>query len=134
MHLPVGSTPKDGPSAGVALVSALFSLITGERARRYLAMTGEITLRGKILPVGGIKEKVLAGHRARIKTIILPSRNEKDLSEIPLNVRREIDFRFVETIEDVLQTAFTSVHLNQMFCQNGGDMGQEEKMITSSKL
>jgi ATP-dependent Lon protease len=105
IHVPAGAIPKDGPSAGVTMLSALTSLLTDTRIRRDLAMTGEITLRGQVLPVGGVKEKVLAAHRAGIKTIILPALNRKDLEDIPKNVEKDIQFHFVEKMQDVLKLA-----------------------------
>ena len=105
VHVPSGATPKDGPSAGVTLFSALASLITGKTADPGLAMTGEITLSGAVLPVGGIKEKVLAAHRAGIKKIILPKENERDLQDVPADVRNELVFVPVETVEEVLKEA-----------------------------
>jgi ATP-dependent Lon protease len=95
VHVPAGAEPKDGPSAGVAIYIALVSLLAGVRTRHDVAMTGEITLRGRILPVGGIKEKVLAAHRAGIKRVIMPERNEPDLVEIPKEVRDELEIVFV---------------------------------------
>ena len=92
IHIPTGGVPKDGPSAGVTMMTALVSLLTGIRVRHDVAMTGEITLRGKVLPVGGIKEKVLAAHRAGIKRVILPERNAADLDEVPQEVRDELEF------------------------------------------
>lgn len=103
IHVPAGATPKDGPSAGVALFTAIASLVTGREVDPKLAMTGEISLRGAVLPVGGIKEKVLAAHRAGITRVILPKDNEKDLLDIPKEVRAELKFILVETIEDVLK-------------------------------
>ncbi|MDJ0782043.1 MAG: endopeptidase La [Desulfosarcinaceae bacterium] len=105
IHVPAGAIPKDGPSAGVTMLTALVSLITNTRIHKDLAMTGEITLRGQVLPVGGIKEKVLAAHRAGIKTIILPKWNEKDLVDIPKKVQREVEFHFVDQMQDVLKLA-----------------------------
>jgi len=105
IHVPSGATPKDGPSAGVTLFTALASLITGKTAGLDLAMTGEITLSGAVLPVGGIKEKVLAAHRAGIKKVILPQENERDLQDVPEDVRAELVFVPVETVEDVLREA-----------------------------
>ncbi len=105
IHVPAGAIPKDGPSAGVTMLTALASLLTDRAVVSDLAMTGEITLRGQVLPVGGIKEKVLAAHRAGIKRIILPDWNEKDLEDIPKKVRKAIRFHFVETMDDVLRTA-----------------------------
>ncbi|MDD1694075.1 MAG: endopeptidase La, partial [Methanoregula sp.] len=105
VHVPSGATPKDGPSAGVTLFTALASLITGKTADPDLAMTGEITLSGGVLPVGGIKEKILAAHRAGIKKVILPRENERDLQDVPEDVRGELAFVPVETVEEVLKEA-----------------------------
>ena len=105
IHIPAGAIPKDGPSAGVTMLTALTSLLTGRPLKKDLAMTGEITLRGQVLPVGGVKDKVLAAHRAGIKTLILPAWNEKDLDDIPKKVQKEIKFHFVEKMMDVLKIA-----------------------------
>ncbi|NTW05752.1 MAG: endopeptidase La [Peptococcaceae bacterium] len=105
IHIPEGAIPKDGPSAGITMACALASALTGAKIRRDLSMTGEITLRGRVLPVGGIKEKVLAAHRAGIKTIILPKENEKDLDEIPANIKKSLDFKLVEHTDEVLAIA-----------------------------
>ena len=105
IHIPAGAIPKDGPSAGVTMLSALVSLLTGKTIKKDLAMTGEITLRGQVLPVGGIKEKVLAAHRAGIKTIIMPAWNKKDLDDIPKKVQKDITFHFAEKMLDVLKLA-----------------------------
>ena len=105
IHVPAGAIPKDGPSAGVTMLAALTSLLTGTRIRKDLAMTGEITLRGQVLPVGGVKEKVLAAHRAGIKTIILPAWNKKDLEDIPKKVEKDIRFHFVDKMLDVIALA-----------------------------
>jgi len=105
IHVPAGAIPKDGPSAGVTMLTALASLITGKKVKDDLAMTGEITLRGLVLPVGGIKEKVLAAHRAGIKTIILPKWNKKDLADIPHKVQKDIHFYFVDEMLEVLKIA-----------------------------
>jgi ATP-dependent Lon protease len=105
IHIPSGAIPKDGPSAGVTLLTALVSLLTNKTIKKDLAMTGEITLRGVVLPVGGIKEKVLAAHRAGIKTIILPKWNKKDLDDIPLTVRKDLTFHFVDDMREVLRLA-----------------------------
>jgi len=105
LHVPEGAIPKDGPSAGVALTTALVSALSKKAVNRNVAMTGEITLRGKVLPVGGIKEKVLAAHRAGIDTVILPSENEKDFHEIQQNVRRQLKVVFVDKVEQVLDIA-----------------------------
>ncbi|MBW1940096.1 MAG: endopeptidase La, partial [Deltaproteobacteria bacterium] len=105
IHVPAGAIPKDGPSAGVTMLTALVSLLTKQTPQNDLAMTGEITLRGDVLPVGGIKEKVLAAHRAGIKTIILPQWNKKDLEGIPKKVQKTIKFHFVTKMMDVLKIA-----------------------------
>jgi len=105
VHVPAGAIPKDGPSAGVTMLTALVSLLTNKKIHKDLAMTGEITLRGQVLPVGGIKEKVLAAHRAGIRTIIMCKENEKDLFDIPAKVRNDIQFHFVERMMDVLKLA-----------------------------
>lgn len=105
VHIPAGAIPKDGPSAGVTLLTALVSLLSHKKIRKDLAMTGEITLRGQVLPVGGIKEKVLAAHRAGIKTIIMCKQNEKDLTDISEKVRKDITFHFVDKMMDVLKIA-----------------------------
>jgi ATP-dependent Lon protease len=106
IHIPEGAIPKDGPSAGITLATAIISVLTGRPVVGNLAMTGEITLRGQVLPVGGIKEKLLAAHRARIQNILLPQENEKDLEDIAPEVLKELNIRFVETMDDVLEAAF----------------------------
>ena len=105
VHVPAGAIPKDGPSAGVALAAALASLLTGRRCRAETAMTGEITLRGKVLPVGGVKEKILAARRAGVKTVLMPADNEKDLADVPREARDDMTFRFVNTLDEVLEWA-----------------------------
>jgi len=102
LHVPAGAVPKDGPSAGVTMATSLASLLTGRPVRSEVAMTGEITLRGRVLPVGGVKEKVLAAKRAGIRTVILPRRNEKDLEDVPDAVREALTFVFVDTMDEVL--------------------------------
>jgi ATP-dependent Lon protease len=106
VHVPSGAIPKDGPSAGVAMLTSLVSLFSDRTVKKGLAMTGEITLRGHVLPVGGIKDKVLAAHRAGIKEVILPAQNAKDLEDIPPNVKNELQFDFVDRMDEVLEIAF----------------------------
>lgn len=105
IHIPEGATPKDGPSAGVTMCTALISTLTNTPVKKEVAMTGEITLRGKVLPVGGIREKVLAAHRAGIKKVLLPADNEADIDEIPENVRNKIKFVLINTVDEVLKHA-----------------------------
>jgi ATP-dependent Lon protease len=102
VHVPAGAIPKDGPSAGVTIAASLASLMTGRPVRSDVAMTGEITLRGKVYAVGGIKEKVLAARRAGIRTVLLPKRNEHDLDDLPPELRSEMQFVFVDTVDEVL--------------------------------
>ncbi len=105
IHIPAGSMPKDGPSAGVTMFTALVSMLTGVRVRHDVAMTGEITLRGRVLPIGGLKEKVLAAHRAGIKRVIVPERNKPDLDEVPAEVKNDLEFVFVAKMDQVLDAA-----------------------------
>jgi ATP-dependent Lon protease len=107
IHVPAGAIPKDGPSAGVTMTTAVASLASGRPVRSDQAMTGEITLRGRVLPVGGIKEKVLAAHRTGIRRVILPKRNERDIEDVPEDVRREVEFIFATAAEEVLEEALT---------------------------
>jgi ATP-dependent Lon protease len=110
LHIPAGSQPKDGPSAGITMATALASLASGKAVHRDVAMTGEITLRGKVLPIGGLKEKVLAAHRAGLKTVIVPKRNEVDLDDVPDEIKEDIKFVFVDTVGDVLKAALEDKH------------------------
>ena len=105
VHVPEGATPKDGPSAGITLATAILSAFTGRKVRGDVAMTGEITLRGKVLPIGGLKEKSLAAYRLGIKNVIIPKRNVKDLDDIPENIRKEINFIPVSDAEEVFKNA-----------------------------
>jgi ATP-dependent Lon protease len=105
VHVPEGATPKDGPSAGVGMVTAIVSVLTGIPVRKDVAMTGEITLRGRVLPIGGLKEKLLAAMRGGIKTVLVPKDNEKDLAEIPDNVKKALEIIPVTSVEEVLERA-----------------------------
>lgn len=105
LHIPAGAQPKDGPSAGVTMATALVSLLTERAVRADTSMTGEITLRGQVMPVGGIKEKVLAAHRAGLKTVILPRQNEPDTDQVPDEVKEAIQFIFVDTAQEVIKAA-----------------------------
>ena len=108
IHVPEGATPKDGPSAGITIATSIASALTQRKVRRNTAMTGEITLRGKVLPVGGIKEKILAAKRAGITDIVLCKENEKDILEIPEVYLKGVDFHYVEDVQDVWAFALTS--------------------------
>jgi ATP-dependent Lon protease len=105
IHVPEGAVPKDGPSAGVTMTTAIVSAFTKKAVHRTVAMTGEVTLRGRVLEIGGLKEKVIAAHRAGITDVIIPHANMKDLREIPENVREDITFHPAEVVEDVLKVA-----------------------------
>jgi ATP-dependent Lon protease len=109
VHVPAGAQPKEGPSAGVTVLTAMASILTGRPARDDIAMTGEITLRGRVLPIGGIKEKVLGAHRAGIRRVLLPTRNEADLDDIPADLRSEMELVLVDSIDQVLREALTAV-------------------------
>ena len=105
LHIPEGAIPKDGPSAGITMAVALASSLTGRRVRSGVGMSGEITLRGRVLPIGGVREKVLAAYRVKLKTVIIPAGNKKDLGEIPARARAFLDIRLVQNMDEVLQTA-----------------------------
>ena len=107
VHVPQGAIPKDGPSAGVTMLVSLVSLLTDRHVRNDVAMTGEITLRGLVLPVGGIKEKVLAAKRAGIKIVILPKLNEKDLEEVPESIKENMEFKFIERMDEAVEICLT---------------------------
>ena len=106
IHVPAGAVPKDGPSAGVAIAAALISLFRDQPIKTELAMTGEVTLTGRVLPVGGVREKILAARRAGIRTLLLPRHNEKDLVELPPEVKADLTFRLVDTLDDVVPRLF----------------------------
>jgi ATP-dependent Lon protease len=109
IHVPEGATPKDGPSAGIGMCTAIVSALTQIPVRSDVAMTGEITLRGEVLPIGGLKEKLLAAHRGGITTVIIPSENEKDLVEIPANIKQNLTIKTVRWIDEVLEIALQSM-------------------------
>ena len=109
VHVPAGAIPKDGPSAGVGMFTSLVSLMTGHSVKDKVAMTGEITLRGNVLPIGGVKEKVTAAHRSGIRTVILPDHNKKDLEEIPEHIKKDLTFHFAKEIMDVIDFAIPEV-------------------------
>jgi ATP-dependent Lon protease len=109
VHIPAGGMPKDGPSAGITMFTAIVSLLTGIRVRHDVAMTGEISLRGRVLPIGGLKEKTLAAHRAGIKRVLVPERNKADLDEVPKEIRDELEFVFVTKLDEVLEAALESM-------------------------
>jgi ATP-dependent Lon protease len=110
LHIPSGAQPKDGPSAGVTIAASLVSLISGRKVKPKVGMTGEITLRGQVLPIGGVKEKVLAAHRNGSRTVILPKRNENDLDDVPEEIKKSMKFVFVETVDEVLDSALEANH------------------------
>jgi ATP-dependent Lon protease len=109
VHVPEGATPKDGPSAGVAMATAIISILTGIPVRKDVAMTGEITLRGRVLPIGGLKEKLLAALRGGIKTVLIPEENVKDLADIPEEVKKKLELIPVARMEDVVKAALVRV-------------------------
>jgi ATP-dependent Lon protease len=115
IHFPAAAVPKDGPSAGITITTALVSLLTGIRARGDVAMTGEISLTGKVLPIGGVKEKVLGAHRMGIKTIILPKLNKKDIKEIPEMVKKELKFVLVDHVTEVIKCALETIPLSHLW-------------------
>jgi ATP-dependent Lon protease len=129
IHVPEGAVPKDGPSAGITLAIALISALTSQAIKHDVAMTGEITLRGRVLPVGGIKEKVLGAHRAGIRTVILPRNNERDIEEVPGHVKRRLEFVYVEHMDEVIASAFCAPPLHERHAKRDGKRAKAEKTI-----
>ena len=133
IHVPEGATPKDGPSAGIGMVTSIVSSITDNPVHKHIAMTGEVTITGQVLPIGGLKEKLLAAHRAGIKQVIIPRDNEKDLLDIPKKVREDIKIFTVETVDEVLKIALKNelkpVEWTEV--NNISKTGKEEKSQTS---
>lgn len=127
IHVPEGAVPKDGPSAGIGMCTALVSVLTGIPVRADVAMTGEITLRGEVLPIGGLKEKLLAAHRGGIKTVLIPEENTRDLVDIPKNIKQNLDIKPVRWIDEVLEVALQ--HMPEPLPDNAG----EAKVSTSRK-
>ncbi len=126
VHVPEGATPKDGPSAGIGMCTALLSVITGIPVRSDVAMTGEITLRGEVLPIGGLKEKLLAAHRGGINTVVIPAENEKDLAEIPKNIKADLDIRPAKWIDQVLEVALERMPAQDAKKEKTGKRGSEK--------
>ncbi len=124
IHVPAGAVPKDGPSAGITIATALASLLIARPVRDDVGMTGEITLRGQVLPVGGIKEKLLAAHRVGLRTVIIPRRNEKDLDDLPAHVRDEIQVILVDRVDEVFTIALRNGH--------GAETGTQAAAVTEA--
>ena len=126
IHVPEGAVPKEGPSAGIAITTALVSALSKIPTRKEVGMTGEVTLRGRVLEIGGVKEKVLAAHRAGLTTVILPKANAKDLEEIPKNVKKDLQFIFAEHMDEVLKVALTKTLPKEKPTKEGQQKKQKE--------
>ena len=134
VHVPEGATPKDGPSAGVGMCTALASSLTGIPVKANVAMTGEITLRGEVLPIGGLKEKLLAAHRAGITTVIIPHENEKDLVEIPKNILGKLDVKPVRWIDEVLEIALVEAPTSLEKSSTSGGKGSTKRKKSDDEV
>jgi ATP-dependent Lon protease len=135
IHVPEGATPKDGPSAGVAMCTALVSALTRVPVRSNVAMTGEITLRGEVLPIGGLKEKLLAAHRGGIDTVLIPQDNERDLTEIPRNIKQNLEIRPVRWIDEVLDVALSELpEMKAVGPEEAGPGAAEESNTAAPKV
>jgi ATP-dependent Lon protease len=110
IHVPAGAIPKDGPSAGITMATAIASALTGKPVSKNIAMTGEVTLRGRVLPIGGLKEKALAAKRMGINKVIIPKSNKKDLEDIPKYIKKDMEFVLAETMDDVIKVALKSIN------------------------
>lgn len=130
IHVPAGAIPKDGPSAGITMATAIASAITGRPVRKDVAMTGEVTLRGRVLPIGGLKEKTLAAKRMGIKTVILPKRNKKDLDDIPKYIKKDMDFVFAETMDDVLKVSLKKTNSSKIIKTANSHKSSVKKLKT----
>jgi ATP-dependent Lon protease len=134
IHYPEGATPKDGPSAGITTATCLVSALTQTLVRSDVAMTGEITLRGRVLPIGGLKEKILAAHRGRVRTVILPKENRKDIHDIPLRVLKTMTLVLVEHMDDVLSVALADADMAEKFAPVAGLMVYKEgRLVTKTQ-
>ena len=130
VHVPAGAIPKDGPSAGVTMATALVSALSKRATRHDLAMTGEVTLRGKVLPIGGVKEKVLGAVRAGIRTVILPKENARDLEDLPEDVRKSLEVHLVEDLGEVLTVALRGARFEAGHLVFEGEAPKEPKMVS----
>jgi len=133
IHVPEGATPKDGPSAGVAMCTAIVSALTGIPVRSNVAMTGEITLRGEVLPIGGLKEKLLAALRGGIDTVLIPLENERELVEIPKNIKQNLDIRPVRWIDEVLEVALQRMPAPVVVVKESGEIIKQEQAVEAEK-
>jgi ATP-dependent Lon protease len=133
VHVPEGAIPKDGPSAGIALATSMVSALTRKPVRCDIAMTGEITLRGRVLPIGGLKEKIMAAHRGKIPKVLIPFENKKDIEEIPKRVLRDVEIVVVEHIDEVLKEALVWEEGEELFGQDSNYQPFCVKSITDSK-